>query len=44
MSSKERVRRAFHFEKPDSVPMSYMNLKNDFFPVSQFLPRSWQNG
>ncbi|MFX1389490.1 MAG: uroporphyrinogen decarboxylase family protein [Promethearchaeota archaeon] len=42
MNSKERVRRAFHFEKPDRIPMSCMNLSTDFFPVSQFQPKTWQ--
>ncbi|MBD3343058.1 MAG: hypothetical protein GF353_28430 [Candidatus Lokiarchaeota archaeon] len=42
MNSKERVKRAFHFDKPDRVPMSQINLKTDFFPVSQYEPKSWQ--
>lgn len=42
MISKERVQRAFHFDKPDRVPMSPTTLKSDFFPVMPNLPRSWQ--
>ncbi|MBD3195565.1 MAG: hypothetical protein GF317_10945 [Candidatus Lokiarchaeota archaeon] len=42
MNSKERVKRAFHFQKPDRVPMSCINLKTDFFPVTAYPPRSWQ--
>lgn len=42
MNSRERVRRAFHFDKPDTVPMSCINLKTDFFPIIQFHSRTWQ--
>ncbi|MFX0186958.1 MAG: uroporphyrinogen decarboxylase family protein [Candidatus Hodarchaeota archaeon] len=42
MNSRERVKKAFHFDKPDRVPMSQMNLKTDFFPVHQYHPKSWQ--
>ncbi|MGV9198760.1 MAG: uroporphyrinogen decarboxylase family protein [Promethearchaeia archaeon] len=42
MKSKERVKRAFHFNKPDRVPMSCISLKTDFFPVMQFEPKTWQ--
>ncbi|MGM0469116.1 MAG: uroporphyrinogen decarboxylase family protein [Promethearchaeati archaeon] len=42
MKSEERVRRAFHFENPDRVPMSCLSLKTDFFPVSIYPLRSWQ--
>ena len=42
MKSKERVKRAFHFNKPDRVPMSCFTLKTDFFPVIQFEPKAWQ--
>ncbi len=42
MKSKERVQRAFHFDKPDRVPLSCMSLYTDFFPLMQFEPRSWQ--
>lgn len=42
MKSRERVKKAFHFDKPDRVPMSQMNLKTDFFPVHQYNPKSWQ--
>ena len=42
MKSKERVKRAFHFNHPDRVPMSPTTLKSDFFPVMPNIPRSWQ--
>lgn len=42
MKSKERVKRAFHFDRPDKVPMSPTTLKTDFFPVMPNIPRSWQ--
>jgi len=42
MNSKERVKKAFHFAKPDRVPMSCFTLKTDFFPAPQYIPKSWQ--
>lgn len=42
MKSKERVQRAFHFNKPDRVPMAPPTLKSDFFPIFSVLPKSWQ--
>ncbi|MHA1148765.1 MAG: uroporphyrinogen decarboxylase family protein [Promethearchaeota archaeon] len=42
MNRKERVQRAFHFNRPDRVPMSPATLKSDFFPVMPNIPRSWQ--
>jgi hypothetical protein len=42
MNSKQSVRRAFHFDKPDRVPISCINLKSDFFPNTQYQPRTWQ--
>jgi uroporphyrinogen decarboxylase len=48
MNSKERVKRAFHFDKPDRVPLEcvspikYILRQSDFFTVLQFEPRSWQ--
>jgi len=42
MKSKERVQRAFHFNKPDRVPRSYFSLKNDFFPVIVLEPKGFQ--
>ena len=42
MNSKERVKRAIHFDRPDRVPISCVSLQTDFFPVLQFEPRSWQ--
>jgi len=42
MKSRERVKRAIHFEKPDRVPRLWVSLKTDFFPFFTFEPRSWQ--
>ena len=42
MYCNEKVRRTFHFEKPDPVPMSCINLKTHFFPITKFQPRTWQ--
>ncbi len=42
MKSEERVKRAFHFNNPDRVPLSCLTLKTDFFPVSIYPPKSWQ--
>jgi len=42
MNSEERVKRAFHFNRPDRVPISCLTLKTDFFPVNIYPPRSWQ--
>ncbi|TXT67372.1 MAG: putative Methylcobalamin:coenzyme M methyltransferase [Promethearchaeota archaeon] len=42
MNSKERVKAAFHFNKPDKIPISCLSLKSDFFPVRIYPPKSWQ--
>lgn len=42
MNSKERVKRAFHFERPDKIPNSFLSLASDFFPVFSRVPKSWQ--
>ncbi len=42
MNSKERVKCAFHFNKPDKVPLLCISPKSDFFALLQFEPRSWQ--
>ncbi len=42
MISKERVKKAFHFDKPDKIPSAPSNLKADFFPIFPSPPRSWQ--
>ena len=42
MNSEKRVKKAFHFNNPDRVPLSRMSLKTDFFPVSIYPPKSWQ--
>jgi len=42
MDSKERVKKAMHFEKPDRIPLSCVNLKTDFFPFSTYPPKSFQ--
>jgi hypothetical protein len=42
MKSQERVRCAFHFEKPDKIPRLSISLKTDFFPFSLLTPKSFQ--
>jgi len=42
MKSKERVKRAFHFDKPDKVPRTTLSLATDFFPVIAVEPKSFQ--
>ncbi|MHA1148766.1 MAG: uroporphyrinogen decarboxylase family protein [Promethearchaeota archaeon] len=42
MNSKERVKRAFHFDKPDRVPISCLSLGTDFFYAITLEPRDWQ--
>lgn len=43
MDCKERVKRAFHYERPDRVPIFCMNLlKSDFLFGILFNPKLWQ--
>ncbi|MFX0031872.1 MAG: uroporphyrinogen decarboxylase family protein [Candidatus Hodarchaeota archaeon] len=43
MNSRERVKRAFHYEKPDRIPIFCMNLlKSDFLYGILFNPKLWQ--
>jgi hypothetical protein len=42
MKSKERVKKAFHFEKPDRVPIAVVGIKYDFLYCPVVEPRSWQ--
>ncbi|MFX1494299.1 MAG: uroporphyrinogen decarboxylase family protein [Promethearchaeota archaeon] len=43
MKGRERVKRAFHYEKPDRVPIFSMNLiKSDFLYSILFNPKIWQ--
>lgn len=43
MNSKERVKRAFHYEKPDHIPFFCKNvLKSDFLYAILFNPKLWQ--
>ena len=42
MRSKERVKKAFHFNKPDKIPVAYLSFKSDFFPMPPMEPKSWQ--
>ena len=42
MNSKERVKKAFHFERPDRVPLAVVGIKYDFFYCPTVEPRSWQ--
>ena len=42
MNSKERVQKAFLFDRPDKVPISCIGLQTDFFPILQLEPPEWQ--
>ncbi|HEY0089033.1 MAG TPA: uroporphyrinogen decarboxylase family protein [Candidatus Lokiarchaeia archaeon] len=42
MNRKERVKRAFHFNKPDRVPLSAFSFESDFYPIESHEPISWQ--
>ena len=42
MKRKERVKRAFHFDRPDRIPIVKVSLGSDFFTLLQFEPRNWQ--
>ncbi|TFF90192.1 MAG: hypothetical protein EU548_04245 [Promethearchaeota archaeon] len=42
MNHKERVKKAFHFDCPDKIPISSLNLNSDFFPVAIYPTKSWQ--
>ena len=42
MKRKERVKRAFHFKKPDRVPFIGLTVQSDFYPISPNVPISWQ--
>ncbi len=42
MERRERVKRAFHFERPDRIPFLGLTFKSDFFPIEAHEPISWQ--
>ncbi len=42
MNRKERVKRAFHFNRPDRVPILGLTAYSDFFPIEPAPPKSWQ--
>ncbi len=42
MKWRERVKRAFHFDKPDRVPKSCFSLNVDFFPIPLIEPKNFQ--
>ncbi|MHA1294584.1 MAG: uroporphyrinogen decarboxylase family protein [Promethearchaeota archaeon] len=42
MKSKERVKKAFHFDKPDRVPRACFSLNTDFFPVMVLTSQNFQ--
>jgi uroporphyrinogen decarboxylase len=42
MNRRERVKRAFHFEKPDRVPFVGLTVESDFYPLGPNEPISWQ--
>jgi uroporphyrinogen decarboxylase len=42
MNRRERVKRAFHFNKPDRVPLLELGFESDFYPIEAHIPVSWQ--
>ncbi|HME52739.1 MAG TPA: uroporphyrinogen decarboxylase family protein [Candidatus Lokiarchaeia archaeon] len=42
MNSRERVKRAIDFEKPDRVPYAGFTLGTDVFPLLPMVSRKWQ--
>ncbi len=42
MNRRERVKRAFHFNKPDRVPFIGLTVDSDFYPIEFCAPISWQ--
>ncbi|MBD3256706.1 MAG: hypothetical protein GF383_16550 [Candidatus Lokiarchaeota archaeon] len=42
MERRERVKRAFHFNKPDRVPFIGLTPQSDFYPIEPQEPISWQ--
>jgi len=42
MKRSERVKRAFHFDRPDRVPFIGLTPQSDFYPIGPNLPISWQ--
>ncbi|MEX2756285.1 MAG: uroporphyrinogen decarboxylase family protein, partial [Candidatus Sigynarchaeota archaeon] len=42
MNSRERVKRAIEFGKPDRIPYYGLTLASDILPMTIITPRSWQ--
>ena len=42
MNRRERVKRAFHFERPDRVPFLGLTVQSDFYPIEPNIPITWQ--
>ncbi len=42
MDRKERVKRAFHFNRPDKVPFIGLTVDSDFYPIQFCEPITWQ--
>jgi uroporphyrinogen decarboxylase len=42
MNRRERVKRAFHFDKPDRIPFVGLTVESDFYPIEPNEPISWQ--
>ncbi len=42
MNRRERVKRAFHFQRPDRVPFIGLTIQSDFYPIEPNEPISWQ--
>lgn len=42
MNRRERVKRAFHFERPDRVPFVGLTVQSDFYPIEPNIPITFQ--
>ena len=42
MNRRERVKRTFHFKRPDRVPFVGLTVQSDFYPIEPNIPITWQ--
>lgn len=42
MNRRERVKRAFHFDRPDRVPFVGLTVQSDFYPIEPNMPITFQ--
>ena len=42
MDRRERVKKAFHFDRPDKVPFVGLTVQSDFYPIEPNLPLTFQ--